>query len=1144
MKPLDPRLLRHVRPARTFVVLTAGAGVATAALVVAQADLLSQVVARAFLDGAPLAVLTGLLAALVAVVAGRAALAWATEAAAVRASARVIGQLRADLVDHVLRLGPRDPRLPSTGELGVLATRGIDALDGYLRRYLPTLLLATTVPLLVGVRLLTADWLAAVIVAVTVPLIPLFMVLVGLRTRDDTTRRWRALAVLGHHFLDLVAGLDVLVAFGRAGAQAGRLRAVADEYRRTTMRTLRVAFLSALVLEVLATLSVALVAVSVGLRLAEGRLDLATGLLVIMLAPEIYLPLRAVGARFHDSMEGLAAADDVFAVLETSADAGPAGPGGARRPAPDPSRVPVRLERVGVDGRGGAVLDDLDLTVAPGEIVGLRGPSGAGKSTLLDLVTGLRRPDRGRVSVGGVGLDDLDPEAWRARIAWVPQRPVLVAGTVADNIRLGAPDASDRAVGRAARAARVDLDLDVPVGERGAGLSTGQQRRVALARALVADRPLLLLDEPTEGVDAETESALLAVLPFALAGRSAIVVSHRPGVLAACDRVVDLPGRHAVPAPPPASPPTSSSAAPAAPVPPGSPGGEVEPAVPGRAGGALRWFAAAARPRAVGLTIAVLLGAGALGSAVALTATSAWLISAAALQPPLLTLVVAIVAVRAFGLAKGVLRYLERLASHDAALRLGADLRVRVWRALVRRGPAATAAQRRGDLLSRLTGDVDAQQDVLVRGLVPAGSALLVATGLVGLFAVLLPEAAIVLALGLLLAGVVAPLLGVLAGRRAARTTAAARAAVATGTLELLEGAADLLVLGAAGRRRRRLAAHDTELADRTVAQAGGAGLGAGLGVLGIGLAMVGATVVGVLALADGRLAPTALAVLALTPLAAAELVAGLPDAAARLAEAVPATRRLAELEAAPAPVTDPVPAAAVPADPTVAVESLAVRWPDATQEAVSGVSFALPPGERMVLAGPSGAGKSTVLAAILRTLPAARGAVTLDGRDTATMAAEDVRSRIASCGPAAHLFDSTLRENLRLARPEATDDEIVEALDHARLGGWLASLPEGLDTPLGEHGGPVSGGERQRLAVARVLLADRPVLTLDEPTAHLDAPTATALATEIEALSRGRTALVVSHRPGEFPGLPVVELGRTDVPGVAGARAAVASPH
>ncbi|HEY2191273.1 MAG TPA: thiol reductant ABC exporter subunit CydD [Actinomycetospora sp.] len=1129
MKPLDPRLLRHVRPARTFVVLTAAAGVAAAGLVVAQADLLSRTVARAFADGQGLGtdglrLLTPLLLVLAAIVAGRALLTWATEAAAVRTSARVRAQLRADLVDHVLMLGPRDPRLPSTAELGTLATRGVDALDGYLRRYLPTLLLATTVPVLVGIRLLTADWVAAVIVAATVPLIPLFMVLVGLHTRDDTSRRWRALAVLGHHFLDLVAGLDVLVAFGRAGRQSQRLRAVADEYRRTTMRTLRVAFLSALVLEVLATLSVALVAVSVGLRLLEGHLDLATGLLAIMLAPEIYLPLRAVGARFHDSMEGLTAAGEVFAVLETA----PASGGADRRPAPDPSRVALRVEGVTVDGRSGPVLDRLRMRVEPGETVGIRGPSGAGKSTLLDLLLGLRRPDRGRITVGGVDLADLDAASWWERVAWVPQRPVLVAGTVADNVRLARPGATDDDVAAAARAARLDVGLDVKVSERGTGLSTGQQRRVALARALLADRPLLLLDEPTEGVDAETEAAIVAALPGALAGRSALVVSHRDTVLAACDRVVAVAGGAALPVPRPRAPhATTTALRPAHPVAAASPSAPAVPLVaPAVAVHPLRWLAGTVRGRVGRLGLAVVLGAAGLGCTLALTATSAWLISAAALHPPVLTLMVAIVAVRAFGVGKGVLRYLERLVTHDAALRLGADLRVRVWHALVRQGPATTARLRRGDLLSRLTGDVDAQQDVVVRALVPGLSALLAGLGVVALFAALLPMAALVLATGLVVAGVAAPALATAAGRRAARATARTRAEVSAGVVELLDGAADLLVLGAAADRRRRLAGLDDRLGRLERAQAGASGLGAGLGVLATGLAAVGATAVGIAALGTGALAPTALAVLALTPLAAAELVAGLPDAATRTAEAFPAARRLAELEAREAPVADPDSPRPVPADPAVAAADLAVRWPGAASDAVAGVDFALLPGDRMLLTGPSGAGKTTVLAAVMRTLAARCGAVTLDGTDTAAMLADEVRSRMGWSGAAAHLFDNTLRENLRLARPDATDAELEHALTRARLADWYAVLPAGLDTALGEHGGPVSGGERQRLAVARVLLADRPVVVLDEPTAHLDAPTAAELATEIEGVTRERTALVVTHRPDEFPGLPSVVVG------------------
>ncbi|MGE3287118.1 MAG: thiol reductant ABC exporter subunit CydD [Pseudonocardia sp.] len=1248
MKPLDPRLLRHAAAARRYVALAAGVAVAAAVLLIVQAELLARLLDAAFRGwvadgaggggvpgppggvpgppgGAPgstgglvdaTAAVTGLgwlLAGLAAVVLARAALAWAGEVAAHRAAADVVRQLRTALVAHVLRVGPRDPDLPPGGELASLATRGLDGLDGYFGRYLPTLLVAAVVPATIGGWILLADGWSALIIGLTVPLIPIFMILIGLHTERATSRQWRALAMLGHHFLDLVAGLDVLVAFGRARRQGGRMRELADAYRRATMRTLRVAFLSALALELLATLSVALVAVAVGLRLVEGRMDLATALLVLILAPEVYLPLRAVGARFHDSAEGLAAAAECFAVLELP---DRATRGYRRTPAPDPSRVPVRIEDVGVRGRSGPILDGFSMTLEPGEIVGLRGPSGAGKSTLVDLLLGLRVPDEGRITVGGVDLAVTDRAAWLRRVAWVPQRPVLVAGTVAANIRLAVPSASDEEVVAAATVAALDVDLDTRLGEDGTGLSTGQLRRVALARAVLADRPLLLLDEPTEGVDAASEALIAESLPLLAVGRTVLVVSHRAAPLAACDRVVTLPAP--VPATPaavvdPAPPGSGAPAAVAGPrgataadadlLTPGAaadtappdpdPGATATAAGPGRAAGAapapgappasaasttadsphrtavplprrdrtrlagaadpargvqtlrrgeqaetapdvrpgsaweaLRWSLGTARAQRGRLVLAALLGAAALGSGVALAGTSAWLIATAALHPPVLTLMVAIVAVRTFGLARGVLRYAERLVAHGAALRAGAVLRERIWTALVRLGPADTARMRRGDLLARLVGDVDTQQDLLLRSLLPAAAAGLVGLGTAAAMTLVLPVAGLFVAAGTLIAAVAAPAVTAWAAHRTERDTAAARGDVVGRTVALLDGAADLLVFGAAARHRDELGFADARLGALLRRAATARGLGAGIAVVGVGLAVLGATAAGIVALRAGTLSGPALVVLALTPLALADVVATLPDAAVRLLTALPAARRLQALERREPAVTEPAVPAGIAPPTELATESLAVRWPGATVDAVRDVDLDLLRGTRLALTGPSGSGKSTVVAALMRALDPSAGVVLADGHDARDLAGDELRAGIAWCGPWTHLFDSTLRENLRLARPDASDAELLGALARARLGTWVASLPEGLDTPVGMHGGAVSGGERQRLGIARALLADRPVLLLDEPTAHLDSATADALAAELLAATEARTALLVTHRPEQTPGLPQLRLG------------------
>ncbi|UKD57435.1 thiol reductant ABC exporter subunit CydD [Amycolatopsis sp. FU40] len=1101
MRPLDPRLLRLASAVRPFIAGCAALGGLSALLVLAQAELLASSISRAFLDGAALSVLAVPVALLAGVVLARAGVAWLSETAAHRASAKALSQLRDAVVGAALRAGPR-AATRSPAEIAALATRGVDRLDGYFARYLPQLLVAATVPAVVGARILFADWTAALIVALTVPLIPAFMILIGLFTQRDVRRQWRTLSVLGDHFLDLVAGLATLTAFGRARAQRATLREICERYRTQTMRTLRVAFLSALALELLATLSVAVVAVSIGLRLLAGDLDLRTALVVLILAPEVYLPLRAVGARFHDSAEGLAAAAEIVALTEEAPERASA--------TPAPAHDVLCLKNVTVDGRSGPILDGFSLTVAPGEVVGIVGPSGAGKSTLLDLLLAWRGPDRGRVLAGGTDLASLGKASWRRGISWVPQRPHLLAGTVSENIRLGSSHASAADVRAAATAAALDIPLDTTVGELGAGLSTGQIRRVALARAILLDRPLLLLDEPTEGVDSETEAAILDRLPAVLGGRTAIVVTHHPAVLALCDRVVTVPAPASPAAAPPAAAPSAAVAPAAAPV-------ESEPDSPP---GTWRPLLAALRPHRLRLALACLVATAALGCGVALTATSSWLIATAALHPPVLSLMVAIVAVRAFGLAKGVLRYVERLLTHDVALRVLTELRVRVWTRLVRIGPAVTARLRRGDLLHRLVSDVDSQQDLVVRGLVPGTATFAVLAATAATLGFILPAAGLAAATGFVLAAIVAPAVTALAARRAERDTTRLRAELSARTVELLQASADLIAFDAARPRHaalRDLDARATAAARRSAARRG---LGSGIAVLGVGFAAVACLVLGILAVRAGTLSGPALAVLALTPLATAELVAGLPESAQRLLGSHTAARRLAALAAMSAPASEPASPHPVRTAGKLAAAHLSVRWPGSRSDAVHDADFSVGHRARLMLTGPSGAGKSTVVAALMRYLDPASGKILLDGTETRGFPSDAVRAQIAWCGTETHLFDSTLRENLRLARPGASDDEVRAALELAQLGPWLAGLPEGLDTALGLHGTPVSGGERQRIGIARALLSARPILILDEPTAHLDAPTAKALANDVLAATRDRSALIATHRPGEFPGV------------------------
>ncbi|WP_329366521.1 thiol reductant ABC exporter subunit CydD [Streptomyces sp. NBC_01483] len=1115
MKPIDPRLLRYARGTRFFLVAVVGLGAAGAALVIAQAMLIAEVVVGAFQHGHPASELRTPLVLLGAVAIGRAMVAWLTELAAHRASAAVKSELRGRLLERAAALGPGWLSGQRTGSLVALTTRGVDALDDYFSRYLPQLGLAVVVPVAVLARIVTEDWVSAAIIVVTLPLIPVFMALIGWATRSQMDRQWRLLSRLSGHFLDVVAGLPTLKVFGRAKAQAESIRRITGEYRQATMRTLRIAFLSSFALELLATISVALVAVTIGMRLVHGDMDLYVGLVILVLAPEAYLPLRQVGAQYHAAAEGLAAAEEIFSVLETPV------------PATGPLVAPegeIHFEGVTVryPGRSGDAVSDVSFTVEPGETVALVGPSGVGKSTLLNVLLGFVAPAAGRVRIGGVDLAEADVEEWRSRVAWVPQRPHLYAGSIAENVRLARPDADDtavrRALGDAGALEFVDALPDgvrTVLGEDGSGLSAGQRQRLALARAFLADRPVLLLDEPTASLDGATEAEVVAAVRRLAVGRTVLLVVHRPALLEVADRVVRLEtGAPVVAANSVHREGTKELRPVAEPEGVPAPAEEEASATSRRRGGVLARVRAMAGPRSGRFALALLLGSLALGSAVGLMATSGWLISRASQQPPAMYLMLAVTATRAFGIGRAVFRYAERLVSHDAVLRMLADTRVAVYRRLERLAPAGLRTTRRGDLLSRLVADVDALQDYWLRWLLPAGAALLVSAASVGFTAWLLPEAGAALAAGLLTAGVGVPLLTGAVARRAEHRLSPARGALATQVADLLTGTAELTVAGALPARTAEARRADTVLTRIASRAATATALGDGLTALTTGLTVAATALVGAQAVADGRLSGVAMAVVVLTPLAAFEAVLGLPLAAQYRQRVRRSAERVYEVLDAPDPVREPEVPQSAPASPfPLRVQGLRARHAGQDRDAVAGLDLTLEQGRRIAVVGPSGSGKTTLAQVLLRFLDAEAGTYTLGGTDAYGLDGDDVRRLVGLCAQDAHLFDSTVRENLLLARRNATEAELRAALARARLLEWADGLPDGLDTLIGEHGARLSGGQRQRLALARALLADFPVLVLDEPAEHLDLPTADALTADLLAATEGRTTLLITHR-------------------------------
>ncbi|QWW18902.1 thiol reductant ABC exporter subunit CydD [Schaalia sp. 19OD2882] len=555
MRPVDPRLLRYARSARTHIAFQALLGTVTAGLVISQAVLIASVLSPLVQGTATLPDLATRLAALVAVVSARALVVAWREATSNRAAEHTIRELRAAVIDHAIALGPRW-RARHGADTATLVTRGLDDLTPWFVRFLPQLVLVCTVTPLALATILWLDPVSAVVAAVVVPLIPVFMILVGRFTEKSSSARLVAMQRLSSQLLDLLAGLPTLRGLHRQRGPETHLARLGRQNTATTMATLRVAFLSGAVLEFLATLSVALVAVESGFRLVYGHIDLFTGLAVIMLAPEVFEPLRQVGTQFHASANGVAAAQRAFEVLETPLPAGHGScPAEPCLHAPEAGRTTILCEQLSVAARGVWAPADLEATIRPGRLTALVGPSGGGKSTTMACLLGLTRPTRGRILLQDedgtrVDLAEVDPTTWWSQLAWIPQSPVLVPGTLRDNLPA---DATDGDLDRAARATGFDEVLaglphgwDSPVGRGGVGLSVGQRQRLALVAALVGEAPLVFLDEPTAHLDAVSEEVVTSTLEALRAqGRTLVVIAHRESLVALADEVIEVHPRRA-----------------------------------------------------------------------------------------------------------------------------------------------------------------------------------------------------------------------------------------------------------------------------------------------------------------------------------------------------------------------------------------------------------------------------------------------------------------------------------------------------------------------------------------------------------------------------------------------------------------------
>ena len=1141
---LDPRLWALTAGVRGRIAATVLVGLAAVAAGIARLALLGWLLGRV-LAGESLAALAPAIALTALALAARSALDYARTMVAHHTAARVQERLRQILYAQVASLGPAHFARARTGDVMLSLVEGVQQLETYFGQYLPQLFVSALTPLLIFAFVAFVDLPVALVLLAAAFVVLLAPALWHSRDRQASLARNRAYAAFGADFLDAVQGLATLKAFGQSGARARALQQRAHELFRSTMWVLGSNTMARGITDTGIALGAA-VALALGAwRVSTGAMSVPALLVILMLGVEVFRPLRELRILLHQGMLGLSAARGIFALLD-------AVPAVSDRPdGPEPADARVAFEGVtfAYPGARRPAHVALSFQVRPGERVAIVGPSGSGKSTIARLLLRFHDPDRGRVAIGGRDLRELSLEQIRSRVALVSQDTWLFHGTVEDNLRMGKPDASAEELRVATRAAnaeefilRLPQGYDTVVGERGVRLSGGQRQRIAIARALLRDAPILVLDEALSSVDAESEALIQGALDRLMRGRTTLVFAHRLSSVVGADRILvldegrlveqgthaeligrggaytrlmagqarDGAGAVAVGARQIATTANGDGAAADAEMPADEPQAIVGAEHVGW-GPVLRTLVDKTRGYRTRLTLTFFLGVARVTALIGVGVISALAVRAVKRGEPAGMLLGSLLVVAPFA---GILHWCESWLAHDVAYRLLADMRLAVFQKLDALAPAYLTRRRSGDLVGAATHDVELIEYFFAHTVTPAFVAVLVPAAVL----VALGEFGLALVLVLVPFLLYTALVPVLGRSRIDRLSSRAREAsgdLNAHVVDTVQGLAEIVAyrrvaawgeaLGAKARRFYELRLPFLrDLARQTAFQETATGLG--------GLAVIGA---GAWLAHQGRMDAASLPLLTLLALSAFVPLWEIAQVGRQLADTLGAARRLSAVEAEPIPVTDGpgVPAAAARGGLAVELADVRFTYPGRTRPALGAVSLRIKDGSTVALVGPSGAGKTTVASLLLRFWDPQSGVIRLFGHDLREYQLDELRKRIALVAQDTYLFNDTLRANVMLARPDADDASLGLAVERAALQELVASLPDGLDTIVGERGAQLSGGQRQRVAIARAFLKDAPVLILDEATSHLDAVNEQAVRRALDLLQADRTTIVIAHR-------------------------------